>query len=123
MADTEAPGKKGNVLTRKIGPLPMWAWTSIVLIMVVGYSLYSNKKNAAAAAAAPATGTDASQVPQFVNQTYVSPTPPAAPGSAAPPPPDVDQVPPPDDDDGDPGTVHRPIGKPIKTPPRKKPPG
>jgi len=84
MADTDAPGgKKTNVLTRKLGPLPMWAWTSIVLIIVIGYSLWSNKK-AAATAAATASQTDASQVPQFVNQTYVNPTPPSVQGPAGP---------------------------------------
>lgn len=74
----------GNVLTRKIGPLPTWAWVAIVSVILIGYAYWRNKQ--AGTTATPDTtadGTDASQVPQFVNQTYTSVTPPAA---GAPPP-------------------------------------
>jgi hypothetical protein len=78
-----APAKQGgNVFTRKIGPMPMWAWVAIISVILIGYAYYRNKQSAAAAATT-ATGTDASQVPQFVNQTYTSVTPPVA-GPAGP---------------------------------------
>lgn len=98
----EAPapsGKKENVFTRKIGPLPMWAWVAIISAVIIGYAYYKNK-NAASTAATTAGTTDASQVPQFVNQTYTSPVPPVAgpPGPAGPQgpqgPPGVVTVPP-----------------------------
>ena len=73
----------GNVLTRKIGPLPTWAWVAIVSVILIGYAYWRNKQSSSATADTSADGTDASQVPQFVNQTYTSVTPPAA----GPPPP------------------------------------
>ena len=79
-------GKQGgNVFTRKIGPMPMWAWVAIISVVLIGYAYYRNKQSAAAASTT-ATGTDASQVPQFVNQTYTSVTPPTAgpPGPTGP---------------------------------------
>jgi hypothetical protein len=80
MAEPGTPAKQGNVFTRKIGPLPMWAWTGIILTPVVIYGVIARKK-AATTASTAATTTDASQVPQFVNQTYVSPTPPSTNGT------------------------------------------
>lgn len=84
-APASTPGGRGggNVLTRKIGPLPTWAWVAIVSVLLIGYA-YWRTKQSGTAADTTATGTDASQVPQFVNQTYTSVTPPAA---GAPPPP------------------------------------
>lgn len=79
----------GNVLTRKIGPLPTWAWVAIVSVILIGYAYWRNKQAASstdATADTSADGTDASQVPQFVNQTYTSVTPPATTGAPAPPP-------------------------------------
>jgi hypothetical protein len=78
-----SPRGGGNVLTRKIGPLPTWAWVAIVSALLIGYAYWRNKQSSSATADTSATGTDASQVPQFVNQTYTSVTPPAA---GAPPP-------------------------------------
>jgi hypothetical protein len=77
-----APGasRKENVFTHKIGPLPMWAWLGIVGGGLVAWRLYSSK-NAAASSAGTTASTDttnANQVPQFVNQTYVSTTAPLA---------------------------------------------
>ena len=73
----EAParGKKENVFTRKIGPLPMIAWVAIIGGLILGWSLYRSKTSGAASSQTGAT-TDASQVPQFVNQTYSNPGPP-----------------------------------------------
>jgi hypothetical protein len=80
----EAParGKKENVFTRKIGPLPMWAWVGILAAIILGWSLYKSKTSGASPQAAAADTTDASQVPQFVNQTYTQPGPPGPVGPA-----------------------------------------
>lgn len=53
MAAAPTPTKGGNVLTKKLGPLPGWAW---VLAAVGGYYLYKKRQ---AAAAASTTGTTA----------------------------------------------------------------
>src|SRR5271155_3016496 len=77
-----APKAKGNVLTRKIGPLPTWAWTGIILTPILIYAVIERKKSSSTTAASATTGTtSASQVPQFVNQTYTSVQAPSAPNS------------------------------------------
>jgi hypothetical protein len=82
-------GGGGNVFTRKLGPLPMWAWMAIALLIAVGYYLIKKKSSSAStntsgAASSPSTvntpgGVDSSLVPQFVNQVYNQETPPPAP--------------------------------------------
>lgn len=90
MADVQgspAPKQSGNVFLRKMGPLPMWAWMGVALLLAVLYYLY--KKNQAGPTSPSGTsaaqdvnapgGVDSSLVPQFVNQVYNQETPPAAP--------------------------------------------
>jgi hypothetical protein len=84
----KAPPRGGggeNVFTHRIGPLPMWAWVAIIGGGLVAYRIYSNKQATAAAATTATTAdqTNANQVPQFVNQTYVSTGAPLAPGTMA----------------------------------------
>jgi hypothetical protein len=82
------PAGRENVFTHKIGPLPMWGWLAIVGGALVAWRLYSSKNASASAAQQGATtnpSTPADQVPQFVNQTYVNTTAPAAPGTAGVP--------------------------------------
>lgn len=75
----------GNVFTRKVGPLSMWVWMLIALIIAIVYYLYkknsssSSSTTAAAAAGNAPGGVDSSLVPQFINQTYNETVPPAAP--------------------------------------------
>lgn len=84
---TSVSRPKGNVLTNKIGPLPMWSWMAIILGLVLVYSFYkksSGSNSAANTAASQAAGNapggvDASLVPQFINQTYDNDVPPPAP--------------------------------------------
>lgn len=40
-----APAKKENVLTRKLGPLPTWAWVAIAAALILGYVFFFGKKN------------------------------------------------------------------------------
>ena len=81
-AETDAPprtsSKRENVFTRHIGPLPMWAWLAIVGAVIIGYAYWKNRQSSSSSQAQSAT-TDASQVPQFVNQTYTTVQPPSEP--------------------------------------------
>lgn len=79
-------GGGSNVWTRKYGPMPLWAWGGVVVLLALGYSLY--KKHTAAASSQQTQsnpsvnspgGVDASLVPQFVNQVYTQGQPPPAP--------------------------------------------
>lgn len=38
----------GEALTRKVGPLPTWAWGLVVMIAALAYMTYKKKKTAAA---------------------------------------------------------------------------
>lgn len=78
----ESGRARGNVFTRKIGPLPMWAWLGIVGGAVVAWEFYRNQTTSSASTG---SATPASDVPQFVNQVYTSPGPPMAPGPAPKP--------------------------------------
>lgn len=92
MADDDAPGggdAGGNIFTRKLGPLPMWAWMGIGLGGALAFTSWSRNKKAAADAKDKSTSgtlpttqtasgsTPASLIPQFVNQVYTQGTPPA----------------------------------------------
>lgn len=84
MSTPNEPSSSGNVFTRKLGPLPMWAWMGIALVLAVGYHFYSKSKSSSTTAQTSATnntpgGVDSSLVPQFINQTYVNGSPPLAP--------------------------------------------
>jgi hypothetical protein len=92
-------GGGGNVFTRKLGPLPMWAWMGIALAIALVYYFWEKNKSSSSTSSTDTSentpgGVDSSLVPQFVNQTYVNNTPPAAPtttgaqpayGAAGPP--------------------------------------
>lgn len=87
MAPERTPAKRENVFTRKIGPLSMWVWLVIVGSVIIAWSLYKRKTAGSTAATSSATGTPASDIPQFVNQVYTNPGAPVAgpPGAAGPP--------------------------------------
>lgn len=74
----------GNVLTNKVGPLPLWAWAAVGLLFAVLFYLWNkNKSNKANSGVNTPGGVDASLVPQFVNQDYINITPPPAPSVPA----------------------------------------
>lgn len=79
-APESAPRSGGNILTRKIGPLPLWGWMAIGLVAAIGFYLMQ-KRNAASSSSNTSSGTSttsSSQIPQFVNQIYTNGSPPPA---------------------------------------------
>ena len=86
----EAPARnpargKENVFTHKIGPLPMWVWLLISLGILLGWAYYKNRTTSSS----PSSSANASQVPQFVNQTYTTVNPPTSPNPRPPYPPNT----------------------------------
>lgn len=45
-----------DTLKEKKGPLPVWAWTGLFVVLLAGFMIYRNKKAAAAAAADSTSG-------------------------------------------------------------------
>ena len=93
-APSRASGGGGNVLTHKLGPLPTWVWIAVIGLGIIAWSWWKNKSaDAASTANTASSSTPADQVPQFVNQTYTTVTPPSvnvtdtdtAPATPAPP--------------------------------------
>jgi LysM repeat protein len=86
---TGGPPKSGGKLgvwAKKYGPLPLWGWAAIGLVIILGVLYLKNKSSATTADAAAQTAdttAGAGQIPQFVNQTYTTVQPPSAP---SPPP-------------------------------------
>lgn len=94
MSEPHAPaapgggGKKENVFTHKLGPLPMWGWVAGVAAILVAWRMYSAKKNGSNQPASGTSGSGSSglaggaspyDIPQFVNQTYTTVTAPPSP--------------------------------------------
>src|SRR5215469_18562159 len=76
----------GNVLTHKLGPLPTWLWIALAALIIVAWAYWRNRQASNASAAnTSATGTSANDVPQFVNQTYTTVTPPSVNVTNTPP--------------------------------------
>lgn len=76
---------RGNVFTRQVGPLPMWAWSGIALLAAILFYLWNrNRSSQNNSSVNSPGGVDSSLVPQFVNQTFVENTPPAAPPMKGP---------------------------------------
>jgi|SRR5215469_6670794 len=110
-APAPAP-RGGNIFAQRFGPLPLWGWMGIGVALALAYWYYNKRKQASNVSAgvgqaSNAGTTDSSLIPQFVNQTYVTDTPPAAPvpGPAGPPGPS-----------GNPGPIGPP-GTPAPKPP------
>ena len=86
MTTPQPSSGNSNVWTRKYGPMPLWAWGGVVVLLALGYSLYKKHQAAASSTQTQSNpsvnspgGVDASLVPQFVNQVYTQSQPPAAP--------------------------------------------
>lgn len=72
----ERTPRRENVLTHKLGPFPTWVWIAIGAALVLAWSVYKNR-TASTAAQTTAQPVPADQVPQFVNQTFTTVTPPS----------------------------------------------
>src|ERR1700733_408505 len=89
-------GSKLGVWGKKLGPIPIWGWASMLLVGIIIFMYIKNKNSTAsdttsstaadASGASAADGTGAGQIPEFVNQTYTTVTPPVEPtvGPAGP---------------------------------------
>jgi hypothetical protein len=86
-APTDAPGTpassgggKLGVWKKKIGGMPMWAWALILIGGILAYLYYRNQQSGSSTSSdtTASDSTAAGQIPQFVNQTYTTVTPPAA---------------------------------------------
>lgn len=65
----------------KIGPLPVWGWLLIGVAVLGGIYLWQRSRNSSSNSSSStntSAETSASQIPQFVNQTYTSVVPPEA---------------------------------------------
>jgi LysM repeat protein len=76
-------GGAGGMLTRKVGPLPVWGWLAALTALALGYWLLKGKGSGSSSGSA--TGTDtgttpAGDVPDYVSQTTVNVSTPAEPG-------------------------------------------
>jgi LysM repeat protein len=82
-------GGGGGVLTRKVGPLAVWAWLAIVTVLGAGYYLYAKAKSGGSGTAASTSGTGsetpAGDVPDYVSQTTINLPQPVSTGTTPPP--------------------------------------
>lgn len=104
--DSGGGGIKG-LFTTKIGPLALWIWLVIFAGIFIAWRLYEDHQSSTSSGTTSSsdTGTPDSEVPQFVNQTYVSTTAPV-------------QQPPPNGTSPAPTPVSSPApkaGTPVKT--------
>jgi hypothetical protein len=76
----EAP-EGGNVLTRKIGPLPTWVWTAIVGGVIVLWALYQRSKSGSSSSGVDTAAAQASTTPPDVFMVSPNPTTPAGTGT------------------------------------------
>jgi hypothetical protein len=82
-ATNTGSGKLG-VWKKKLGPFPAWLWALLALAAVLIYLWYRHQNSASSSTASDTTASDstgAGQIPQFVNQTYTTVTPPSAPAT------------------------------------------
>ena len=77
-AGAAPPARRGNALTRRIGPLPTYGWVAIVGGIIVVWAIIA-RRNASSSQAANTA--NSSTVPDFINQTYTTVTPPSAPAA------------------------------------------
>lgn len=79
-------GRHENLFTHKIGPLPMWSWVAIAGGGFLVWRYFSSSGSASTSTSTtPVTtpSTPADQVPQFVNQFYLSGVAPTSTNASA----------------------------------------
>lgn len=122
----EAPSGGGGILTRRVGPLAVWAWLLIITVAGGAYYLWKSRSSSSSSSTTSGTGTEtpSSSVPDYVSQTTVNltepaePSQPASPGNTAPPPaapPPAGKTPGPPSKN--PGPVKKPATTTSKQPP------
>lgn len=93
---TSGGGGKLGVWKKKYGPFPLWGWGILLVGAILAYLYYKNRNTAASSNASNTTAADttgAGQIPQFVNQTFTTVTPPSAPSTSAASASTSDQIP------------------------------
>lgn len=77
-----------TLLTKKLGPIPVWGYMGGVLAAVLAWRLYSSKKTAATATDTSTTSasdaTSASNIPEYIAQNYITNNIPAPVNSTTP---------------------------------------
>jgi hypothetical protein len=64
--------------TQQWGPLPVWGWMAVGLLIAVGYYFWNKNQSSNSSSTTGTTGTtNDSLIPQFVNQTYTQVNPPS----------------------------------------------
>ena len=76
-AGAAPPARRGNVLTRKIGPLPTYGWVAIVGGGILVWAYFAHRNSSSSSQSS--NQANASDVPDFINQVPVSVYPPSAP--------------------------------------------
>lgn len=81
MAEEESSSSGGG-MSRKLGPLTYWEWLVVGAggLLVIMYFHNKNANNLATSSTTSSTDTS-SQIPQFVNQTYTTVSPPSSPST------------------------------------------
>jgi hypothetical protein len=69
MADIEVPADTGNIITNKLGPLPVWAWGIVILGGAYGLKLW-NARKAGRGTAKTSAGYDSANLPSNVQPFY-----------------------------------------------------
>lgn len=62
---TGQPPARGNVLTRRVGPLPAWVWIAILAAVILIWAFIARRKAAANASGTSAQGAQPPVVEQF----------------------------------------------------------
>ena len=71
----ELPADTGNIITNKLGPLPVWAWGIVILGGAYGAKLYKDHKSGGATAkttASTSAGYNSSSLPSNVQPFYTT---------------------------------------------------
>ncbi len=68
--------KRENVLTHRLGALPTWVWIAIGGGLILLWTVYKGRTQPSSQTTAT-SATPADQVPQFVNQTFTTVSPPS----------------------------------------------
>lgn len=66
----EVPEDTGNIITNKLGPLPVWAWGIVILGGAYGLKLWNGRKGKPATTAKTSNGYDSANLPSNIQPFY-----------------------------------------------------